>query len=30
VPLQGSYIGAASDFVDMEIEVIVTKVSDGR
>ena len=29
VPLQGSYIGAAADFIDMEVEVTVTKVGEG-
>ena len=29
VPLQGSYSGAASDFIDMQVEVTVTKAGDG-
>jgi transglutaminase-like putative cysteine protease len=29
VPLQGSYSGAASDFIDMQIEVTVTKAGEG-
>ena len=29
VPLQGSYSGAGSDFVDMDVEVVVTKVGEG-
>jgi transglutaminase-like putative cysteine protease len=29
VPLQGTYNGAASDFLDMQVEVIVTKIGEG-
>ena len=29
VPLQGSYSGAGSDFIDMQVEVKVTKVGEG-
>jgi hypothetical protein len=29
VPLQGSYNGAASDFIDMTVEVKVTKADQG-
>ena len=25
IPLQGSYYGAAEDFIDMDVEVVVTK-----
>jgi hypothetical protein len=28
VPLQGSYSGAASDFIDMQVEVKVTKAGE--
>jgi transglutaminase-like putative cysteine protease len=30
VPLQGSYVGAAADFLDLQVEVTVTRIGAGR